>query len=354
MSMTDYNAAANNYGPGAGFLNETSNPYTRSDQKLNYLGDILYRTGLTIDDLLGLVAAPEQPGAAPVAPAGTADLGQTYAQNPAIAQAFAEIDQGVDPITALRAIESDVASGLIDPNMLPQAQGTDYYGNPTGNGQPDYSALSGLLSDYASQRQAALRDNTAYQGELAQYNDQVAQYNDYFQPKSQFELGGSVPAEQLYAQSLQQNGLVDNSNFLTFTGQPRGFQPSPGQTPTPGGPMGPPGPMMSAADPNKAMFDQNAAARTQARGGNNLPAFGSAEYDKIGQPSYGLPNTWDQNPAPARQTAWIDPRSQLLADKQQQLVAAQKANVQPSQAEADNSSRLKALYSLMFGQAAPN
>jgi len=348
--------AGNEFGSGDDFLAADNNTFQRADQRFNFFNDLLKTSGLTIDDLLGIVA-PAHPGDAPVGSFGTNDLRSVYAGNPLLSAAMDKIDRGLGPIMAADWIKSQVEEFPEQAEFLPESDGSEgVFKGLGGQGAYDTSSVAALLSDYATKNVQIARDNTAYQQELDTYEQKVQEFNSYGTPGNEFEAGGSRSVDDIL-------GRFEGLDFPTRAAGPERLpERAPNRFL---------GSQPDFATPSTRYTDNDGVSRLtqesldRQRGNSNVTDFLVGRFDPNGpsrrrsenpeynQPRPGVAGVGEFEPDQGRFRAEREGYEQRLQGLASELVKKRKATATSSQEQEDQRARFMAEFAVIFGQAPP-
>ena len=175
--------AANDYGQGAGFLQETSQPdsWDRMGEKNDLYSDFFRTTQSYLKDYIpDLYPEVEDPGTFQGYQSDTADL---YRNNPAYTQLEQYMAEGASFDEAVQLVAKD-------PEYAPMLPKNDY-------DQPDAGAFRGSAETYVSERAREGR-------EFDQYDAEKQAFDDYVRTRTGWDINPGVSREDFSAKLLPQ------------------------------------------------------------------------------------------------------------------------------------------------------
>ena len=203
--------STNNLGQGPGYMGFEDNPFSRPGQKADYMNKILRwaQDNSYLDPLLGIAPAPEAPsGERPTLPQAPdlfqSDVRSVYGSNPVLADAFALIDAGQDPVTVMNGLQQlwdDGDQAVRDAFTYKDTNGmvaTDKF---------DRNTVNQILTDVATDKVRMDRENPQAMSQYEQalqdvmqeqenWDAQQLKFDAYNNPMDEYSLRGSPTVDQ--------------------------------------------------------------------------------------------------------------------------------------------------------------
>lgn len=163
--------------------------------------------GITIEDLLGIAPAPEDPGAAPVYDGFQPELPGVYT-SPVMQGLLENAYNGGDPIVLAKELQLAAEADPTLLEQLPTRTEYDNFGNRTE--VVDVNGIASIAADYKSQIAKAARDDAGYQQEFNTWQQAKDAFDSYNTPTTAYDQMGAPSVDQLVNDLVTARGADTN------------------------------------------------------------------------------------------------------------------------------------------------